>query len=123
MEARSNGAPDLGKQVTQWTLQLHDVTVVQQLCHDRVQVAIVILQAKKLLASLQAFLELAGPVFQLEGAEAAYTDQQLETTRAALLDSKVLTRSDAHLFLGVKSPNSKDKSGTGAVNAFKIYYT
>jgi hypothetical protein len=28
-----------------------------------------------------------------------------------------------HLFLGVKSPNSKDKSGTGAVNAFKIYYT
>ena len=89
------GAPVvLGKQVTQWTLQLHDVTAVQQLCHDRVQVAIVILEAKKLLASLQAFLELAGPVFQLEGAEAAYTDQQLEATRADLLDSKVLTRSD-----------------------------
>ena len=27
-----------------------------------------------------------------------------------------------HLFLGCKSSN-KDKSGTGAVNAFKIYYT
>ena len=29
----------------------------------------------------------------------------------------------AHLFLRCKSPNSKDKLGTGAVNAFKIYYT
>ena len=28
-----------------------------------------------------------------------------------------------HLFLGWKSLNSKDKSGTGAVNAFKNYYT
>ena len=28
-----------------------------------------------------------------------------------------------HLFLGWKSPNSTDKSGIGAVNAFKIYYT
>ena len=29
----------------------------------------------------------------------------------------------AHLFLGCKSPHFKDKSGTGAVNAFKICYT
>ena len=29
----------------------------------------------------------------------------------------------AHLFLGWKSPNSKDKSEIGEVNAFKIYYT
>ena len=29
----------------------------------------------------------------------------------------------SHLFLGWKSSNSKDTSGTGAVNAFKIYYT
>jgi hypothetical protein len=34
-----------------------------------------------------------------------------------------LSAAATHLFLGVKSPNSKDKSGTGAVNAFKIYYT
>ena len=35
----------------------------------------------------------------------------------------VPTLNTAHLFLGWKSLNSKDKLGTGAVNAFKIYYT
>ena len=37
--------------------------------------------------------------------------------------SKYADGGETHLFLGVKSPTSKDKSGTGVVNAFKIYYT
>ena len=45
----------------------------------------------------------------------------LSTYRAHAGDPRPFSCS--HLFLGVKSPNSKDKPGTGAVNAFKIYYT
>jgi hypothetical protein len=62
-------------------------------------------------------------------------DQTLADCREAGITSKPVpmglyfdektdqTGNVVNLFLGVKSPNYKDKSGTGAVNAFKIYYT
>merc|ERR1712166_171294 len=85
------GAPVvLGKQVTQWTLQLHDVSAVQQLFHDRVQVAFVIQETKTLLKSLDAFIKQVGPVFHLDGATPRYTNHELEITREDLLKNKAL---------------------------------
>ena len=47
----------------------------------------------------------------------------LPHTVLAALNAAIIWRLHSHLFFGWKSPNSKDKLGTGAANAFEIYYT
>ena len=59
----------------------------------------------------------------LELAQIRISMLRLDSSKLSAFWHRFGGRCWAHLFLGWKSPNSKDKSGTGAVNAFKIYYT